>query len=287
MEYEEFEEIDDNLLDHSKSEKNFNMMPVKIEESLNKMNISNDKGLIINFDKIQILKNGEWHKDTYIKLNGDIKQSDVRKYVEKLEPDYYTDEVNYEFHGGPPMGTVMFDYREIEGENVWVVNLKPRLKSYLKNNGKIGDIENFYYQLGGNKKSFQLGGSEKSLNEEIIETINRFFNIQDVGTKERLLKEKYDKVYYQDVSQTNTHFDGQGYYTTINIFKDGKYIDKVSARSKLNPISWRVIIDKILTLNKNSNFYGYIYKLSSSFNKGLILETTDDYRYRVDYECME
>lgn len=276
MEYEEFEELDDNLMDHSKEDKKFNMKPVKIEENLVKMDISNDKGLIINFEKIQILRNGEWYKDTYLKSNDDIKQNDVKKYVEKLEPDYYADEINYEFHGGPPMGTIMFDYREIEGENIWIVNLKPKLKSYLKNNGKIGDIENFYYQLGG---------SELSLNQEIIKTINEFFNIKDKGTKDRLLKEKIDKVYYQDVSQTNTHFDGEGYFTKINIFKDGKFIDKVFARSKLNPISWRIIVDKILNLN--NKFYGYIYKLSSSFNKGLILETTDDYRYRVDYECMD
>lgn len=276
MEYEEFEELDDNLMDHSKEDKKFNMKPVKIEGNLVKMDISNDKGLIINFEKIQILRNGEWYKDTYLKSNDDIKQNDVKKYVEKLEPDYYADEINYEFHGGPPMGTIMFDYREIEGENIWIVNLKPKLKSYLKNNGKIGDIENFYYQLGG---------SELSLNQEIIKTINEFFNIKDKGTKDRLLKEKIDKVYYQDVSQTNTHFDGEGYFTKINIFKDGKFIDKVFARSKLNPISWRIIVDKILNLN--NKFYGYIYKLSSSFNKGLILETTDDYRYRVDYECMD
>ena len=276
MEYEEFEELDDNLMDHSKEDKKFNMKPVKIEENLVKMDISNDKGLIINFEKIQILRNGEWYKDTYLKSNDDIKQNDVKKYVEKLEPGYYADEINYEFHGGPPMGTIMFDYREIEGENIWIVNLKPKLKSYLKNNGKIGDIENFYYQLGG---------SELSLNQEIIKTINEFFNIKDKGTKDRLLKEKIDKVYYQDVSQTNTHFDGEGYFTKINIFKDGKFIDKVFARSKLNPISWRIIVDKILNLN--NKFYGYIYKLSSSFNKGLILETTDDYRYRVDYECMD
>ena len=278
MEYEEFEELDDNLMDHSKEDKKFNMKPVKIEENLVKMDISNDKGLIINFEKIQILKNGEWYKDTYLKSNDDIKQNDVKKYVEKLEPDYYADEINYEFHGGPPMGTIMFDYREIEGENIWIVNLKPKLKSYLKNNGKIGDIENFYYQLGG---------SQLSLNQQIIKTINELFNINDKGTRDRLIKEKYDKIYYQDVSQTNTHFDGHAYYTFINIFKDGKFIDKVSARSKINPISWRIIIDKILNLNKNNNFYGYIYKLSSSFNKGLILETTDDYRYRVDYECMD
>ena len=276
MEYEEFEELNDNLIDHSKEDKKFNMKPVKIEENLVKMDISNDKGLIINFEKIQILKNGEWYKDTYLKSNNDIKQNDVKKYVEKLEPDYYADEVNYEFHGGPPMGTIMFDYREIEGENIWIVNLKPKLKSYLENNGKIGDIENFYYQLGG---------SELSLNQEIIKTINEFFNIKDKGTKDRLLKEKIDKVYYQDVSQTNTHFDGEAYFTKINIFKDGKFIDKVFARSKLNPISWRIILDKILNLN--NKFYGYIYKLSSSFNKGLILETTDDYRYRIDYECMD
>ena len=51
MEYEEFEELNDNLMDNSKEEKKFNMKPVKIEENLVKMDISNDKGLIINFEK--------------------------------------------------------------------------------------------------------------------------------------------------------------------------------------------------------------------------------------------
>ena len=35
--------------------------------------------------------------------------------------------------------------------------------------------------------------------------------------------------------------------------------------------------------SKIKNFYGNIYRLYNSFNLGLILETTDDYRYDIDY----
>ena len=42
------------------------------------------------------------------------------------------EDISYEFYGGHPMGTKMYDVHEIEGENVWVVNLKANLYSYLR-----------------------------------------------------------------------------------------------------------------------------------------------------------
>ena len=167
MEYEEFENLDNNLINYNlKDEKKVNIFePVNVEDYLNKMNLDESNGAVIYYEKIQLLLNNEWYKDTYIKSNNDITKGMVKNYIKKLEPDYKIKEIKYEFHGGPPMGTIMFDYREIEGDNVWVVNLEPKIEVYLRRKGKIGDFENIYDQFGGN------------LNNEIIKTINSFFFI--------------------------------------------------------------------------------------------------------------
>lgn len=281
MEYEEYENINnDSLIDYEKDIKiGKNFIPPKVEQNLDKMEFSNNEGSIINYEKVNILKDGEYSQNTYYKSNGEITSKKIKKFVTKLEPDYYVDEVKYEFHGGPPMGTIMFDYREIQGENVWIVNLKPKLKSYLQKQGKLGDMENSFFQIGG----------EDSLNEKIIKTINTLFFIEDKNyeEKEKLINDELEEKFYYDVSQINTHFDGNSYYTFINILKDGVILDKVKVISKINPIPWRTIVDAIFRISKDKKFYGNIYNLSHSFNRGLILETTDDYRYEINYECLD
>ena len=67
--------------------------------------------------------------------------------------------------------------------------------------------------------------------------------------------------------------------------KISENIDKLRIESKNNPIKWPFIMNKILQINKQSKFYGYVYKLSYSLNNGIILETTDDPRFKIDYKC--
>ena len=37
--------------------------------------------------------------------------------------------------------------------------------------------------------------------------------------------------------------------------------------------------------HKDSKFYGHVYKLTNSINNGVILETTSDPRFKIDYKC--
>ena len=59
----------------------------------------------------------------------------------------------------------------------------------------------------------------------------------------------------------------------------------MKVESKNNPIEWRQIMNKIFELNKQSKFYGSVYKLTNSIDKGIILETTDDDRFKINYYC--
>ena len=77
-------------------------------------------------------------------------------------------------------------------------------------------------------------------------------------------------------------YDGNMYYTFLKIFKDGIFIDKIKIESNNNPIIWKVIHKKISEINKNNKFYGFIYKLTYTFNQGLILETTDDEKFNIE-----
>jgi hypothetical protein len=55
----------------------------------------------------------------------------------------------------------------------------------------------------------------------------------------------------------------------LTIFKDGKFIDKLKINTKNEKLDSRVIMDKIIQLS-NSNYYGNIFRVYNSFNKGLI-----------------
>ena len=164
------------------------------------------------------------------------------------------------------MGTTLFDYKDIQGENVWVVNLKPNLISYLEKKGKIGNFEDIYNQIGGsnlkNIKSFIFNKLKNYFNFNLEENNYIFKNIDDVF----LL---YD-------------IDNDYFYTYLTIFKDGKFIDKLKINTKNEKLDPRIIMDKIIQLS-NSNYYGNIYRVYNSFNKGLILETTNDTRYKIKY----
>jgi|SaaInlStandDraft_6_1057023.scaffolds.fasta_scaffold10950_2 hypothetical protein len=273
----------------------------KIEHFINNFKVDDDnKGLLMHIEKIMVSRNGEWAYDTYIRANNTIDKKAVKRYITKLENEYEVEDIGYHFHGGPPMGTVMLDYNEIQGENVWVVNLKPKLYEYLKKNGTVGDLEDKYNQLGGenNHDKFRLihdkyklgptdtlisrlgkivGNEAHKINSLIIDTINDIFFVEGND-------EKKDPAFYKPIKQVNTLFNGYSYYTFLNVYKDGKFMDKVKIESRQNPIEWQFVVNKILELNKNPKFYGYVYKLTNSFDKGLILETTDDERYKVDYK---
>lgn len=97
-------------------------------------------------EKIIVLVNNNWKYDTYI-MDSDITENKVKEFILSKDKQFKIDKIKYEFHGGPPMGTVMFNYKEIKGENVWVVNLKPDINYILKGNN---DFENMYIQNGGN-----------------------------------------------------------------------------------------------------------------------------------------
>jgi len=97
-------------------------------------------------EKIIVLVNKVWKYDTYI-MDSDITENKVKEFILSKDDKFKIDSIKYEFHGGPPMGTVMFNYREIKGDNVWVVNLKPDINYFLKKNK---DFENMYVLNGGN-----------------------------------------------------------------------------------------------------------------------------------------
>lgn len=286
MEYEEFSPLDNTLINNNEKLTNIGKKPI-IEKFIDEFPINNDKGLTINVEKIMVLINGEWSFDTYIKSNNSISKKMVKKYILKLKKDYEIEDISYEFHGGPPMGTKMVDYNEITGDNIWVVNLKPALYSYLKKKGNIGNFEDLYTQIGGSNDNFltniwnNLKFEFKYINYIIVDTINKFFFIKE--NKEK----KLDPQLFKPVNQIITHYDGVAYYTYLNVYKDGKYIDKMQIRSKNNPIEWKYIMNKIFEINKDSKFYGYIYKLSHSIDKGIILETTDDQRYKINYNLID
>ena len=81
----------------------------------------------------------------------------------------------------------MLDYNEIQGENVWVVNLKPKLYEYLKREGNVGNIEDLYEQVGGEKYRLLptdthvsrigkiMGNELDKINSIVIDTINGVF----------------------------------------------------------------------------------------------------------------
>lgn len=269
----------------------------KVQQFLNKFPIDdNKKGLIVFAEKVSVLKNGEWSYDTYIKSNNDITKDTVIEYIKKLEKDDYDiQDISYEFYGGHPMGTKLFDIQEMQGEMVWVVNLKTNLYSYLKKKGNFGDLEDLYVQAGGLPEEIEkyiskdhIKKDNRSINNIIVDTINKLFFIED--NKDEDLKEKYyeeNKHIFEDTKQVHTHFDGNVYYTYLNIFKDGKFLEKRKISSLENPINWKYVLSEIMRLNKYKKHYGFVYKLSYSWNKGYILETTDDIRYFVNYKCKD
>ena len=265
----------------------------KVQEIINKFPITDTKnGLLVYVEKVSILKNGEWSYDTYIKSNDDITKESVIEFVKKLEKDEYDiQDITYEFYGGHPMGTELFDIHEIEGEMVWVVNLKTNLYSYLKKKGNMGNLEDLYTQIGGLPKNIEKYirdpvKDERSVNTIIVDTINKLFFIEDNNDLD--MKKKFDeenKYLLDNTKQVHTHYDGNTYYTFLNVYKDGKFLEKRKISSLENPINWRYILSEIMRLNKYKKYYGFVYKLSYSWNKGYILETTDDLRYYVDYKC--
>jgi len=297
MEYNDFDPLNNPLVNPKKKIDDINTGkdPI-VQQFIDKFPVDdNKKGLISYSEKITVLKNGEWAYDTYIRSNNDITKESVIEYINKIEKNEYTvQDISYEFHGGPPMGTQLYDIHEITGDNVWVVNLKINLYSYLQKKGNIGNLEDLYTQVGGVRDELKeyinpdiLPKDTTSINSIIVDTINKIFFIEDNYTKKDILEgEKYyDEL--RDVRQVHTSYDGNEYYTYLNIYKDGKFIDKIKIRSLRNPITWHFILTEILKLNKNKNFYGYAYKLSNTWNKGYILETTSDIRYKVNYDCQE
>ncbi len=217
----------------------------------------NDKTDSIYLEKISILKNDKWQYDTYIKDNKSITKSSVKKLVKKLEKDYDIKKIDYEFYGGQPMGTQMIDYREIEGYHIWIVYLVPNIKAYLKTTGYLNELEDEYNLIGG-------------------------FKVKDIKNKFFIDDKKFNNKYFKDILDIHTMYDGNMYYTNLSVYKDGNFIDKLKIESNNNPIIWKIIHNKISEINKNKKFYGYIYKLTYTFNNGLVLETTNDKKFDID-----
>lgn len=282
MEYEEFSPLDNTLINEKENKKKLYVgVKPEVEKFIEKFPLKNSKGYDNYIEKIMVLKNGEWQYDTYIRSNKSIDKKAVKKYISKLEREYEIFDISYEFHGGPPMGVIMFDVKEIKGDNIWVVNLKPKLYEYLKKKGITGNLEDQYGQIGGyyfKKPSNNFKYDFNNVNNIFIDRINNLFFIEENETA-------HNKNIFKPIDQINTHYDGYSYYTFLNVYKDGKFIDKLKIESKQNPIKWQFIMNKIFELNKHSKFYGYVYKLTHSLNNGIILETTDDPRFKINYEC--
>ena len=135
-------------------------------------------------EKIIVLVNNVWKYDTYI-MDSDITENKVREFILSNNKIYKIKDVKYKFHGGPPMGTVMYNYKEIEGENVWIVNLKPDINYILSKNK---DFENLYVQNGGNlndKISSKFDGT-KYYNYIIVLKNNKFFDKLKIASKKIL-----------------------------------------------------------------------------------------------------
>ena len=296
MDVIEFEKFNNPLINYKHNDEiNVGRDP-KVQQLLNKFKINDDKnGLLVYIEKVSVLKNGEWSYDTYIKSNSDITKEDVIKFINNLEKNEFDIlDISHEFYGGHPMGTNLFDIKEMQGEMVWVVNLKTNLYSYLKKKGHVGNLEDLYTQIGGLPENIakyiskdHLKKDKRSINNIIVDTINKFFFIEDNDdVKDKKDKFKEDNKYLLDnTKQVHTHYDGNVYYTFLNIYKDGKFLEKKKISSLENPINWKYILSEIMLLNKYKEYYGFVYKLSYSWNKGYILETTGDQRYFVDYNC--
>lgn len=135
-------------------------------------------------EKVIVLVNNVWKYDTYI-TDSDITENKVKKFILSKNKKYKIDSIKYKFQGGSPMGTVMFNYNEIEGENVWIVNLKPDLNYILK---KDRNFENMYILNGGNlndKISCKYDG-KNYYNYIIIFKNDKYFDKLKITSKEYL-----------------------------------------------------------------------------------------------------
>ena len=312
-----------NLLEDGKDEKYNAMFDNKVDK-LNKLQPlpKNTDGWIIDIERITVLKNDEWSYDTYIKSNKTITKNMVGDLIKKIENNNNWDikEISKEFHGGRPMGTERIDLKEFNGDLIWVVKLKPNLYNYLKEEGHVGDIEDLYENLLRGDDSYTTvlhgGGHELNVNiKEVVEKINKERDLEksikdgNIKLKETTLheyfldfinkifkikyKKKEEKDYkftqiYKDQFMKNTFEEktenGRLYYTFINIYKDGKFFEKKRIESQNCPITWNIALKELIRMQKtNTKRYGYIYKLSLTW-KGWLLETTDDIRYKINYD---
>ena len=223
-------------------------------------NLGDEGNDTLYIEKISILKNGIWQYDTYIKRNKSISRRSVINFVKNIENEYDIISVDYEFYGSNPMGTSLYDPKEIDGYHIWIVNLRYNIDEFYKRNTTV-EFEKNYDQYGGKQ--------------------NKISDINNLFIFEENIDKKLDSKIFRNVTDTNTLFDGKMYYTYMTVFKDGSYLDKIKIESKNFPINWRVIFNNIQQVNSNNKFYGYVYKLSYSFNSGIILETTNDKRYNL------
>ena len=135
-------------------------------------------------EKIIVLVNNVWKYDTYI-IDSDITENKVKEFILSNDKKYKIKSIKYEFHGGPPMGTIMFNYNEIKGDNVWIVDLKPNLNYILKKNN---DFENMYILNGGNLKDlipYKFDGNNY-YNYILIFKDNKYFDKLKIISKNKL-----------------------------------------------------------------------------------------------------
>ena len=149
-------------------------------------------------EKIIVLVNNVWKYDTYI-MDSDITENKVREFILSNNKKYKIKDVKYKFHGGPPMGTVMYNYKEIEGENVWIVNLKPDinyilsiyLQSFLKQIGVSSSI--FFLEI---PNTFTVVYSTITILKHVVISFTKkptsyfLFIIKNIATKKSIEKNK-------------------------------------------------------------------------------------------------
>tara|TARA_Y100000589_G_C27147601_1_gene627523 strand:- start:235 stop:1113 length:879 start_codon:yes stop_codon:yes gene_type:complete len=266
----------------------------EIEKFTSLFPMQQNTGTTIYIDRISVSINGHFEYDTYIRANKTITEKMVKKYVESLSKDYKVEDIKYVYQGGPPMANSFIDIKEVEGNNVWVVNLKPDLYIYMNNRNGLDT----YTQYGGNffatekdifdyldeQKRTQIKG-KKNIFAVILDTLNELFFFIDEKPNKCEIDDKRDKRYFEDVREVNTKFNGKEYYTYLNIYKDGKYLHNIKVSSFSYPIEWSNVLNEILKLNNDTDMYGYVYRLTNTWNEGFVLETTKDVRYKVNYNC--
>ena len=226
----------------------------------NLFNIPNNANEYVLYSKkINVIKNGRFAYSTYIKSKRPITKKQVKEFIKKKEKSYMKFEKIYLIDDGNFTYGSNGDIEDYESQESWNVELKTDI--YQKHDY---DEENYVdYQLGGYDKYFVRIDPEDDYDNQNPD----YTNVRKTLYKRKLVE--FDK-------SNNT------YYLILKIYKDGKFIQDLKIENT-NKITERHILKAINYVNKNNDYFGYVFNLSLTWENA-ILETTDDKRYKIQYD---